>query len=48
MKECCDCDWFTSLINSDGVTVYICLDTSSGAYFEETGHCGNCGLLDSD
>ena len=46
MRECISCEWCTSLVDSLGRDVYICLDADSPAYMEETGICGNCGLLD--
>jgi hypothetical protein len=42
LRECIDCDWCQSIKNSDGNYIYICVNTDSGAYLEETGICGNC------
>ena len=42
MRECIRCDWCKDLINSDGEMVYICMNTSSGAYEERIDILGNC------
>ena len=44
MRECATCEWMRGLEDSEGRTIYFCMDTDSGAYLEETGICGNCDL----
>jgi len=45
MKECIKCEWMQPLIDSEGRSIYFCVNAESPAYLEETGLCGNCGLL---
>ena len=46
MRECSNCEWCQSIVDSMGRGLYICVDVESVAYMEETGICGNCGLLE--
>jgi predicted RNA-binding protein with PUA domain len=48
MKECCDCEWMKSLVDSEDRTIYFCMNCDSPAYMEETGICGNCGMDEDD
>lgn len=48
MKECAECEWCQCLEDSEGRTIYFCMDADSGAYLCETGLCGNCGLMDEE
>ena len=45
MRECSECEWCVSITDSLGRNIYFCVDAESGAYLEETGIFGNCGLL---
>lgn len=42
-RESVYCDWCKSLDDSEGNTIYFCMDTDGGNYLGETGLCGWCG-----
>jgi len=44
MRECSNCEWMKSLVDSYGRSIDFCMNADSGAYLEETGICGNCDL----
>lgn len=44
MRECSDCKWCELITNSKSEYIWLCVDTQSEVYMEETGPCGNCGL----
>jgi hypothetical protein len=44
LRECSDCKWCELITNSNSEYIWLCVDTESGAYMEETGPCGSCDL----
>lgn len=40
--QCVDCEWMGALEDSDGDTVYFCMQKDSPAYLDVTGLLGNC------
>ena len=48
MRKCIDCEWMKSLEDSEGRTIYFCMNAKSDAYLGETGTCGSCGCSDYD
>lgn len=44
MRKCIDCSWMKSLEDSEGRTIYFCMNAESDAYLGETGTCGSCEL----
>ena len=43
--NCCDCKHMKGIKNSDGDYIYLCVNTDSGAYLNETDSCGWCDLI---
>lgn len=41
---CATCEWLKSLEDSEGRTIYYCMNTESRAYGSESGICGECEL----
>lgn len=44
IKQCSECDHMKGLEDSDGNTIYFCMNKQSGEYLEETGISMNCIL----
>lgn len=48
IKYCYNCEHIKDLEDSNGETIYFCMNAGSGAYLEEILICGNCELEDEE
>ncbi len=48
VRRCAACEWCKELEDSEGRTIYFCMDSKSGSYLEEAGLLGWCTWEEED